>query len=236
MGTLTIAFLMGLAGSLHCAGMCGPIIWVMPFQSLGGMKKWFGILLYHVGRISTYALLGFILFSFRELFHPEIQQYVSVALGLVMLVAGLLSFFPTGRLRVSLPWSFQVSKALTYFMTKPGAGTLFFTGALNGLLPCGLVYMALAAAISVKGSTASSTISFMYAFGLGTAPMLVLLTILKRRISILQATTIRKWIPVVTIFLGALFVIRGLNLGIPYLSPKVQVTQQSVKASCCHKE
>lgn len=224
---------MGLTGSLHCAGMCGPIIWVMPFQQLNGFKKWLSIGLYHLGRITVYALLGVILFSFKSLFNPQVQQYVSIVLGGILLVAGIMSFFP-GRFTVKLPWTTFVQRNLSRFMAKPKVYTLFITGMLNGMLPCGLVYMALSA--SVVAPTALNAAILMYAFGVGTVPMMVALTVLKDRTKLMQASHFRKFVPVVMLFFGSLFVLRGMNLGIPYVSPKITVEQNEVKAECCHKE
>ena len=230
--TFAMAFAMGLTGSLHCAGMCGPIMWVMPFSFMTGIRKWAGILLYHLGRISVYALLAVILHSFRVLFHPQIQQYISIALGSVLLIAGLLSFIPSSKFRVVLPWTNFVKSQLGKFMARPSIGVLLLTGMLNGLLPCGLVYMALAA--SITGADTQHAAMLMYAFGLGTMPMLIGLTVLKSKLSFLHYQA-KKWVPVVVFVFGSLFVLRGLNLGIPYLSPKLEITQQEVKASCCHK-
>lgn len=229
---ITMAFLMGLTGSLHCVGMCGPIIWVMPFQQLSGFKKWMGIALYHIGRMSVYAALGVVLFSFKSIFTPQVQQYVSIVLGGLLLIAGIISFFP-GRFTIKLPWTSFVQRRLAGFMSHPGSFTLLFTGMLNGLLPCGLVYMALSA--SVVASTALNAAIMMYAFGLGTVPMLIALTIVKDRTKLLHAGHFRKFVPVVMLFFGSLFVLRGMNLGIPYLSPKITVEQNEVKAQCCHK-
>ncbi|MCB0696785.1 MAG: sulfite exporter TauE/SafE family protein [Chitinophagaceae bacterium] len=229
---ITMTFLMGLTGSLHCAGMCGPIIWVMPFQQLSGFKKWLGIALYHVGRITVYAALGVLLFSFKSMFNPQLQQYVSIVLGGTLLIAGIISFFP-GKLTIRLPWTGFVQRGLAGFMRHPGMTSLFFTGMLNGLLPCGLVYMALSA--SVVAPTALNAAVLMYAFGFGTAPMLIALTIVKDRARLMHAGHFRKFVPVVMLFFGSLFVLRGMNLGIPYLSPKVQMQQNEVKAQCCHK-
>ena len=230
---LSLALLMGLTGSLHCAGMCGPIVWVMPFQSFAGMKRWIAVLVYHFSRISVYALLGFILFSFRSLFHPEIQQYISIGLGTLLLLAGFLSFFPTFATSMRLPWSGFVTRHLGRFIGNPGLGTLALSGFLNGMLPCGLVYMALSLAVAAPAAT--DALLMMYVFGLGTMPVLILLTVLKGRISFLRGTGLRKAVPVVMLVFGSLFVLRGLNLGIPYVSPEVTVTQEEVKAACCHK-
>jgi sulfite exporter TauE/SafE len=229
--TITMALLMGAAGSLHCAGMCGPIVLVMPFQALGGMRKWAGILLYHFGRVSVYALLGLVLHSFTSLFQPQWQQYISITLGALLLLAGLLSFL-SGRLRISLPWSGFITRQLGRFMGSPRLSGLFITGALNGLLPCGLVYMALS--MAVTAGSAWQSMALMFAFGLGTTPMLVALTALKIRLAHLMPA-FRKIAPVVVFCFGCLLLLRGMDLGIPLISPEVEMEQQTVKASCCHK-
>lgn len=229
--TLAMALLMGVAGSLHCAGMCGPIVLVMPFQALSGFRKWTGILLYHFGRISVYAILGLILHSFTSLFRPQWQQYISIILGGLLLIAGVISFFST-RIKISLPWTGFITRQLGRFMGSPRRSGLFFTGALNGLLPCGLVYMALSMAVTAASPLQS--MALMFAFGLGTTPMLIALTALKMRMSNLLPA-FRKVVPVVVFCFGCLLLLRGLDLGIPWLSPEVKMEQQTVKASCCHK-
>ena len=80
--TYSMALVMGFTGSLHCAGMCGPIVWVMPFQQFAGPRKMLALALYHLGRISVYAALALVLFSFRGLFRPAVQQYISPELSL----------------------------------------------------------------------------------------------------------------------------------------------------------
>ena len=231
--TLAMAFLMGFTGSLHCAGMCGPIVWVMPFQSFNGGKKTVAIGLYHLGRISVYALLALILHSFRNLFTPAVQQYISVILGGLLLLAGLLAFIPGSRLEVKVPWSGFVKEQLGRVIGRPSLGAVTFAGMLNGLLPCGLVYMALSASLSVSSSI--QAVVLMYVFGLGTIPMMASVTLLKSRMTFLRTGNMRKMVPIVLFAFGCLFVLRGMNLGIPYLSPKVTVTQHGIH-SCCHKK
>jgi sulfite exporter TauE/SafE len=226
-----MALLMGIAGSLHCAGMCGPIVLVMPFQALNGFRKWIGITIYHLGRISVYALLGLILHSFTSVFQPQWQQYISVVLGGLLLVAGALSFF-SARFKIKLPWTGFITGQLGRFMGSPRLSGLFLTGALNGLLPCGLVYMALSMAVTAEAAWHS--MALMFAFGLGTTPMLLALTVLKMRVSQLLPA-FRRLVPVVVFCFGCLLLLRGLDLGIPWLSPEVEMEHQTVKASCCHK-
>ncbi|MCD6011830.1 MAG: hypothetical protein K0Q79_1692 [Flavipsychrobacter sp.] len=223
---------MGLTGSLHCAGMCGPIMWIMPFQVYSGARKAIALGLYHLGRISVYAFMAVILYSFRGLFRPAIQQYVSIGMGIILLVVGIISFF-SNYIHIKLPWEDFVKKQLGDVISKPGLSTIAVAGMLNGLLPCGLVYMALS--VSVTAETVWQSAIMLYAFGLGTVPMLVSITLLKNRLSIFRATHIKKLVPVMVFLFGCLFLLRGLNLGIPYLSPKIAVTSQGIH-SCCHKK
>jgi sulfite exporter TauE/SafE len=229
-----MALLMGLASSLHCAGMCGPIIWVMPFQAMKGARRLAGIGLYHLGRISIYALLGLVLFSFQSFFQPQVQQYISIMLGAGLLIAGIFTFFPGKKLQFSLPWGQWVQRMLGRFMSRPGLGALLMTGALNGLLPCGMVYMALSAAVTANSAPMAA--SLMLAFGAGTMPMLIALTLLRQKAAWLRIDSMRRLAPVLMFAFGCLFMLRGMNLGIPYISPKVQVAQHTITSSCCHKE
>jgi sulfite exporter TauE/SafE len=230
----TMALLMGFTGSLHCAGMCGPIVWIMPFQAFKGIKKAAALALYHGGRISVYALLAVILHSFKNLFDPKVQQYISIILGVTLLITGILTFIPNHYIKLKLPWADAVKKQLGNVIGRPGLSTLLFTGILNGLLPCGLVYMALSA--SLAATSTLQTVGMMYLFGLGTLPMLISITILKTKLTFLRTANIRKMVPVVVFAFGCLFVLRGMNLGIPYLSPKVVVEQHGIKSCCCHKK
>jgi sulfite exporter TauE/SafE len=230
---LVTALVMGLAGSLHCAGMCGPIVWIMPFQQYKGVKRGLGISLYHFGRISVYAILGLVLHLFKGLFHPQWQQYVSVTAGVLLLATGVLYFLPQTGVRIKLPWTEAVTRGLSKVLAQSHPAWLAAAGALNGFLPCGMVYMALAAAVSAAQTW--QAVAIMYSFGLGTAPMMVAITLLRTK-SPLGAISFRKWTPFVMLFFGCLFVVRGANLGIPYLSPKTATTEsQEAKMECCHR-
>lgn len=232
--TYTMALLMGFTGSLHCAGMCGPIVWIMPFQAFKGAKKVAALVLYHGGRISVYALMAILLHSFKNLFDPKVQQYISILLGASLLLVGMLTFLPHHYTRLKLPWAEVVKQQLGNVIGRPGLGILLLTGILNGLLPCGLVYMALSA--SLVATTPLQSAAMMYVFGMGTLPMLISITLLKTKLSFLRRVHIRKMVPVIVFAFGCIFIIRGMNLGIPYLSPKVVVEQHGIKACCCHKE
>jgi len=224
---------MGFTGSLHCAGMCGPIIWIMPFQVFSGVKKALAIFLYHFGRISVYASLALILHSFRNLFNPRIQQYISVTLGGFLLLAGIMYFFSGYLSNLKLPWASFVKKQLGNVIGKPGLAAITAAGILNGLLPCGLVYMALSASITLN--SVPEVLGLIYFFGIGTLPMLVSITLMRHKIRFLRGSHFKKLVPIVVFSFGCLFVLRGMNLGIPYLSPEVVVTHTEIH-SCCHKK
>jgi uncharacterized protein len=232
--SLLVALAMGLTGSLHCAGMCGAIMWVVPFHAFSGFRKAVALTLYHVARVSVYAGMAVVLYAFRDSFNPRIQQYVSVAMGAILLVAGLISFLPGfGIAKFNLPWGKFVQQNLGKVVGRPTFGAITMAGALNGLLPCGLVYMALSATVALP--SVYNAIAFVYAFGLGTKPMLVSIALLRSRLHNVIGAHSRKLVPVVVFFFGCVFILRGLNLGIPYLSPKVEMANHKVVHSCCHK-
>jgi sulfite exporter TauE/SafE len=227
------ALSMGFLGSLHCAGMCGPIMMVMPFRFYTGWKKAAGIALYHTGRITVYAGMGLTIHSFRSLFNAGVQQYISVVLGAFLLLAGICSFAGAGHSRMQLPWMNFVRRQTGRFIANLRPEALFVAGMLNGLLPCGLVYMALSLAVTADSGLHAA--GLMYAFGAGTVPMLVALTLMGGKVRLLSAPNIRKFVPVAMLAFGALFLFRGMNLGIPYLSPKVKVVNGEVSSSCCQR-
>jgi uncharacterized protein len=230
----TVAILMGLAGSLHCVGMCGPIMLFLPFHHFTGLRKAAAIALYHFARISVYAMMALVIYSFRSVFNPVVQQYISIVLGSLFLFAGVISFLPfTKKLQVKLPWTKFVTKQLGEFMGNPGLPSIFISGMLNGLLPCGLVYMMLSATLALH--TATHAVLFAYIFGVGTVPALVSIILFRSRINVGKIEFVKKYTPVVVFLFGIIFLLRGLNLDIPYLSPKVQVINGEVR-SCCHKK
>lgn len=229
--SLTAFGIMGLTGSLHCAGMCGPIIWVMPFQHRQGWRRWLAITLYHAGRIGAYCLLASLFFSIRAAFDPRWQQGVALFTGGLLLLFGILSFTGAGTGRVLRPLANLLTRPLGALAGRSSSAWLALTGLLNGLLPCGMVYMALPAAM--KGADAAQALLSMACFGLGTVPMLLAVTLLRRRIRFSGA----RWTNAVILVFGLLIMLRGANLGVPYLSPE-RTAAKAVGApslNCCHK-
>lgn len=232
--SLSVAFLMGLTGSLHCAGMCGPIVLFMPFQHLQGFRKILGILAYHFGRIGVYVLLGLLLFSFKNLFSFQLQQYISLSVGIILFLAGIFSLFPNKATHIALPWTNFIKHQLGKLIGTASIPSLLLIGIFNGMLPCGMVYMALSAAISTS-HTAFYAMSLMAFFGVGTMPMLLAFTLLKNKTSLQKSNRLRRLIPLLMTFFGLLFILRGLGLGIPYLSPKAVSAPNGIQGVECHK-
>jgi len=230
------ALIIGLMGSFHCLGMCGPIALSLPLKNHNNGTRAISSLLYNTGRIITYSLMG-ILFGWlgRGLYLGGFQQKISVAIGIVTVFAVI---FPILFEKVSLE-----KMAGTFFSKiKGGFGRLFgvrtyrslFTiGLLNGLLPCGLVYIALAGALTRHHIGHGAL--FMVIFGLGTLPMMYFLPVAGNIVSLKFRRKINKFLPIFILIVGLLFIVRGLNLGIPYLSPEFD-KEQPIKPKCCQKD
>jgi len=218
---LGTAISLGLIGSFHCAGMCGPIAIALPLKKDNVFSVATSGILYNLGRAITYSIMGFIFGLLGQgLYFGGLQQWISLIMGVIMVVSVIfpalfknrfkietLSFKYVGKLQIKLRKLFQ----------KQGFISLFIVGLLNGLLPCGLVYMALAGAIAT-GNALSGAL-FMFVFGLGTLPMLLGISIMGNFVGTKIRLKINKLTPIVIVIVGILFILRGANLSIPFLSP-----------------
>jgi uncharacterized protein len=214
---LWTAFGIGIVGSLHCVGMCGPIALALPYQRGSRLHALGNVMLYNTGRIFTYALLGAVIgLAGRGLFLAGIQSWMSIALGVLFLVVALFSINLESRL-VRLPAIRQlntwVQATLGKLLRRQDSASMFGIGALNGLLPCGLVYMAVAGAVTA-GSTAEGA-AFMALFGLGTVPMMAAVAMAGQFISLRWRNRVRKLLPVFLVTFALFFIARGLNFTVP---------------------
>ncbi len=224
------AFLTGLIGSFHCAGMCGPIAFALPGKKQEGIAFFLGRFLYNFGRIISYALLGFVSGSFGlGIKLAGIQQGLSIGIGVVILLSVSLSYLKVGALSFN-PFSLLSSKLVQKLFQSKSLFALLFIGLLNGLLPCGFVYIAVLGASATQNAMEGAL--FMILFGLGTLPLMYGVSILGQFLSIKVRGKINKLSPVFAILIAVLFIVRGLNLGIPYLSPKINIEQSEMKD--CH--
>lgn len=217
------ALALGFLGSFHCVGMCGPIALTLPVQHLQGFSKLMGILTYNLGRVFTYAILGLLFgvigMSF-QLF--GLQQILSIALGSLLIIIFIATLFQKRILQnqfIQNHWNKYIIRWITPLFHKKNWWNLFLIGLLNGLLPCGLVYMAIAGALSTGNILYSGL--FMAFFGLGTLPAMIAMSFAGGFITISMRNKIKKMIPFILLFMGVLLILRGLNLNIPYVSPVV---------------
>ncbi len=226
---------LGLLTGFHCVGMCGPIALVLPLNNKNRWTKIFSALLYNFGRTITYGLLGLLFGIIGAGFSlAGFQKWISIIMGVFMIASVI---FPqinhalyrgTGNSRFML----AIRKQLSKYFQQASYKSLFITGLLNGLLPCGMVYMAIAGAIALGNVEAS--VSFMILFGLGTIPMMFLLSMIGNYASVKLKHIINKIIPYVVVVVGLLFILRGLGLGIKFISPpekKLHVPQQQMHES-----
>ncbi|WP_431106893.1 sulfite exporter TauE/SafE family protein [Winogradskyella poriferorum] len=229
------AFILGLLGSLHCVGMCGPIAFMLPIDRSNSFKKVTQIGIYHIGRLLAYSLIGLVfglLGKSLNLF--GIQQQLSIAIGVLMIVVVLIPYRTFAKYNLSKPLNKVISKVksnLGQALKKKTPDTFLTIGLLNGFLPCGLVYMAVFGAIAT-GSLLQGSF-YMVLFGLGTIPLMTTAIYLGKFLNHTIKQRIQKAIPVFVVIIGVLFILRGLGLGIPYISP-APVVEMATSAIECH--
>ncbi|NJX14947.1 sulfite exporter TauE/SafE family protein [Tamlana crocina] len=218
---LVSAFVLGLLGSLHCVGMCGPIAFMLPVDRTNNLKKFTQIGIYHFGRLLAYSLIGFVFgLVGKSLSLFGFQQQLSIIIGILMILAVLIPQKTLSKYNFSKPIYRMISKvksALGHALKKKTPDTFLTIGFLNGFLPCGLVYMAIFAAIA-SGKALNGSL-YMAVFGLGTVPLMTTTVYFTQLLKGTARQRIQKAIPVFVVIIGALFIIRGMGLGIPYLSP-----------------
>ncbi|WMI69892.1 sulfite exporter TauE/SafE family protein [Mangrovimonas sp. YM274] len=231
---LWTAFILGLLGSLHCVGMCGPIAFMLPVDRSNSFKKVGQIAIYHFGRILAYSIMGFVFGLIgKSLYLFGIQQQLSIAIGVLMILAILLPQGNWATSRVTTPIFKGISKikqGLGKALQKRTADTFLTIGFLNGFLPCGLVYMAIFGAIANHNMLEGSL--YMVLFGLGTVPLMTSAIYLGKFLNTTVKQRIQKAIPVFVVIIGLLFILRGLGLGIPYLSPAPSTPMANSQIEC----
>jgi uncharacterized protein len=229
---LMTGFLIGLLGSFHCIGMCGPIALALPKSRSMLLSR----VMYNAGRIITYSILGLLfglLGSRLEMF--GLQRIISISLGIIILFAVI----TPASYRINLSGKLGLYKAIG--ILKAALGSMFKKhsivsmagiGMLNGLLPCGAVYIGVTGSIAIGNSLESML--FMAMFGLGTLPVMLGVSLLGGSITLNLRQRLTRLVPVVSIILAAIFILRGLNLGVPYLSPKLENRQSQTEHVICH--
>ncbi|QSW89729.1 sulfite exporter TauE/SafE family protein [Flavobacterium endoglycinae] len=215
------ALFLGLISSLHCVGMCGPIAMMLPVDHQNEAKKITQILTYHFGRLTAYGVIGLIFGLLgRGFFLAGMQQKMSIIIGIAMIVIVLIPEKVFAQYNFSKPVYRIISKIKFHLgsqFKKKSYKSLFTIGLLNGFLPCGMVYAALFGAIAMQ--SAGLGVMYMLLYGLGTIPLMTTVVYVKSLLKLPFRNKIQKAIPYVAVIIGILFILRGLGLGIPYLSP-----------------
>ncbi|MFY8096795.1 MAG: sulfite exporter TauE/SafE family protein [Flavobacterium sp.] len=218
---LYTAFIFGLISSFHCVGMCGPIAMMLPVDRTNEAKKVTQIITYHLGKLTSYGLLGLIFGILGKSFYlAGLQQQLSIILGILMIVVAVVPEKVFAKYNFSKPVYRIITKiksSLGQHFKNKSYRSLFTIGLLNGFLPCGMVYVAIFGAIAMQ--SVSLGILYMILFGIGTIPLLTAVVYLSNILSLSFRKTIQNMIPLVAVVIGMLFIIRGLGLNIPYLSP-----------------
>jgi sulfite exporter TauE/SafE len=236
------AFLVGLLGSVHCLGMCGPIALALPVKNGSPWQKVWGRLVYNSGRIFTYSLIGFFIgWLGWGLAFSVSQQNLSIGMGALLL---LVLFTPARFTRQLNPLSpiarftSGIKQRFSTLFRQRSNQALLLMGLLNGLLPCGLVYVALAGAVAM--GSGGGGMAYMALFGLGTLPAMLATSLAGQWLSLSRRAILSKAAPIFTFVLACLLIVRGLNLGIPGWSPRFEsassgTAQHTVRVDCCHK-
>jgi sulfite exporter TauE/SafE len=216
--------------------MCGPIALALPGTQHFGWHYLVGRLLYNMGRIVSYSLMGglvALLGVAAAMF--DVQRWFSLGLGATLVCLALVHFGVFGA-KAQAKESFLTRwwrRAMGQVLKLKGHGGLFLIGLLNGLLPCGLVYAGLF--LAANSSTALEGMGKMAFFGAGTLPLMLTLSWSGKWLASWLRPRARLVMPTVMVFLGVMFLLRGMALGIPYLSPKLEKADHNgkVKMSCC---
>lgn len=219
---LLSAIILGLMGSLHCIGMCGPIAFMLPVDRNNNLKKLLQVSIYHFGRLLSYALIGLVFGLLgKGLYIFGMQQKLSIGVGLLMIILVLIPAKTLNSYKLSKPVYNIISKVknrLGQELKKKTPDTFLTIGFLNGFLPCGLVYMALFGAIAMGSAWEGSL--YMMLFGLGTVPLMTSAIYFSGFLKGTLRHRVQKLIPAFVVVIGLFFILRGMGLGIPYISPE----------------
>ncbi|HXJ97736.1 MAG TPA: sulfite exporter TauE/SafE family protein [Gelidibacter sp.] len=228
------AIIFGLLGSFHCVGMCGPIAFMLPVDRSNTSRKLIQIFTYHFGRLVAYSMIGLVFGVVgKGLYIFGLQQQLSITMGILMIAVVLIPTKIFNKYNFSKPIYKIISKvksSLGQALKKKTPDTFLTIGFLNGFLPCGLVYMAVFASLAMGSAFKSSL--YMVLFGIGTIPLMTTAIYLGKFLNATVKQRIQKAIPIFVIIIGLLFILRGMGLGIPYLSPEPVVEMATGVIDC----
>lgn len=233
MGIIAAGFILGITVSLHCAGMCGPLVLVLNSERQNLGKVLLKNFLYGLGKTITYFALGMVIGSIGFGVHiAGMQQYLSLATGIILLIVVLMKAMKIEPKIVFFEEiNSKIKRGITLLIVRNNIKGALVFGLLNGLLPCGVLYIALSVALN-SGTPLNSGL-YMASFGFGTLVMLFAIALGGNFIN----RSFRKYTPLVSralsVIVALMLIIRGLNIGVQYLSPKVVSNNDGDKLECC---
>ncbi len=223
---LLAALTTGLVGSLHCVGMCGPLAMALPVGRLPRSRRGLGVGTYHLARLTAYAVLGASLGLVGQgLLLLGLQRPISIGAGLFLLIWTLLARGRFGSLHSAKPTRWIVGP-MGKFLQQPSLQSFATLGFLNGLLPCGFVYLALAGAVTT--GTAWRSALYMVIFGIGTVPALLLIRSVPGLFPMRLRRHFTRLMPIMAVCVAVLLLARGLY------KPGTSVHSSSQLIPVCH--
>lgn len=228
-GAILTGLVFGLLGSLHCVGMCGPLLLALPLKE---NQKLTGQVLYHGGRILCYSLMGVLLSLFGvSLRYTGLHEFFSLSIGIMMIIGLFIFLFGKSLITNSFGKSWLLTKIKNFWRSFFETKSIIYLpmiGFLNGMLPCGFVYIALGFSLMFNSSIDTSL--YMVSFGLGTVPALIGIGYFSQILSTPLRQKVQLVVPFATAIVGILLILRGLSLDIPYISPVLS----GMGCSICH--
>ncbi len=228
---LVSGFSIGIVGNIHCLAMCGPLALALPTQHFSNTHKIISIIYYNFGRVISYSLLGLVFGLIgNSISLLGLQQALSIVSGLVLLLLVFTNFLQKNKAHFLQAFKIYVQNHLISAMQHSHKIHRFLLiGFLNGLLPCGLVYIAITTALSM--GNVLYAVMVMFSFGIGTLPLMLALMLFKNSFHYKLNVTAKKVVPVFVSIMACLLILRGLNLNIPYISPHFS---EKTTAVGCH--
>lgn len=226
---MLISFIIGLGSAFHCLGMCGPIAMAIPVNRSSDFSITSGALQYNFGRIAAYSLLGVILGSIGlSIAGLQWMQWLSITAGMIMILIAWHRFFNLGRSKLAGKLSSLIGTGIGKLLRSGSPFKLVGLGFLNGFLPCGMVFIGLTNAL-IQGSPVQGGMAMLF-FGLGTLPVMFSVVFFASKLSGNWRLKFSGVVPYLMTVVGVLVILRGLNLGIPYISPEIKMSTITTEA------
>lgn len=213
------AFLIGLAGSVHCVGMCGPLALAIPGASKDkGFTFFLRTIAYQISRISGYGVLGLIVGFFSQgMQFTGVQPYFSLLSGILLLFLGFFGIIPEVNAFSKYPiiqhFQVKINRIIGTVMTNEHFSTPFVLGFLNAMLPCGMIYIALGTGLS-SGNMSEAAL-YLISFGLGTLPLMFMVSLSGQLLSLQMRRSWQKTIPIIFMISGIILIYKGMNIALP---------------------